>query len=322
MQKRQILIADDDTDLVALLSLRSQKCGLKVVTASDAVSALKSIQEVRPDVVILDVNMPGGNGLTVRDVMMQNEQLQSIPVIVLTGASDEETIRRCHNTCSYYVAKCPDVWTRIKPILDDIFEHEAPHDKLPVDNNIKAAPESAYEDSDQKVLFDWLFDLMDGAAPAVAGVVGLDVAGPADGDEATEIISEVSTPDPSEAPWVLCIDDDAELTLGIEMRLREHGVEVLRTFTGMDGYRSAFIGNPRVIILDYEMPQGNGDYVLRRIKETAATRDIPVIVLTGRKGHDVERKMYNLGADAFLTKPCSWETLWPILQQHIEMVKV
>ncbi len=119
-----ILIADDDKDLVDLLAMRCRHVGLGVETASDAMTALRKIDQIRPDLVILDVEMPAGNGLLVREMMAANEQLSQIPVIILTGKSDEDTIRRCHHYCAYYVAKCPDVWPRIEPLLNELLEQD------------------------------------------------------------------------------------------------------------------------------------------------------------------------------------------------------
>ncbi|QDU10866.1 response regulator [Gimesia aquarii] len=116
-----ILIADDDEDLTELLAKRCQSLGLQVDTASDATTALRKINKIRHDLVILDVDMPdAGGGLIVRQMMNADVQLASIPTIILTGRSDERTIRRCHDSCSYYVAKCPDVWPRIEPLLSEI----------------------------------------------------------------------------------------------------------------------------------------------------------------------------------------------------------
>ena len=60
MNDRVILIADDDKDLVELLSFRCRSLGLGVDTAHDALDALTKIDRNRPDVVIFDVEMPGG----------------------------------------------------------------------------------------------------------------------------------------------------------------------------------------------------------------------------------------------------------------------
>lgn len=120
-----VLIADDDEDLTQLLARRCQSLGLQVDIANDATTALRKINEIRHDLVMLDVDMPeAGGGLIVRQMMNANEKLASIPTIILTGRSDERTIRRCHNSCSYYVAKCPDVWPRIEPLLNEILSGE------------------------------------------------------------------------------------------------------------------------------------------------------------------------------------------------------
>jgi DNA-binding response OmpR family regulator len=86
----------------------------------------------------------------------------------------------------------------------------------------------------------------------------------------------------------------------------------------MEGYRFAFTHEAQAIILDQEMPDGNGEYILRRLKESPATEGIPVIVLTGTKDQALARRMYNLGAARFLTKPVDWEDLWAELQPLVQ----
>lgn len=114
---------------------------------------------------------------------------------------------------------------------------------------------------------------------------------------------------------ILHIEDDRELSAALSMRLRPYGVAVIPAFNGMEGYRRAFLHPASAIILDMELPNGNGDYVMRRLKETPVTRDIPVIVLTGRKERTVERQMMNLGADAYLHKPVNLDELLAILER-------
>lgn len=122
----------------------------------------------------------------------------------------------------------------------------------------------------------------------------------------------------SEQPWVLSIDDDDNVALALEIRMERLGVQFIRSATGMEGYRTAFMQAPRAILLDYEMPNGNGDYVLRRLKESPATAQIPVICLTGRHENTIERKMRALGADDFFTKPFNWNELWGSLSRFIK----
>lgn len=93
---------------------------------------------------------------------------------------------------------------------------------------------------------------------------------------------------------------------------------MVNAYDGREGFHKAFMQPASAIILDYQMPNGRGDYVLRRLKETPVTRDIPVIVLTGRKEASIRRMMLNLGADAFLTKPVEFEHLLDEVLRRIE----
>jgi DNA-binding response OmpR family regulator len=129
---------------------------------------------------------------------------------------------------------------------------------------------------------------------------------------------ESSTTSP---PWVLCIDDDQDLSYSLRIRLEAHGVAVVRAAGGMEGYRYAFRYPADAIILDYNLPDGRGDYVLRRLKENPATQNVPVIVLTGVTDHSVERTLRNLGADGYLNKPLAFSQLLAELGKHIDMLK-
>ena len=120
-------------------------------------------------------------------------------------------------------------------------------------------------------------------------------------------------------PWVLCVDDDPDFAATLKLRLEQHGVDVLHAFAGMEGYRFAFTHGAQAIILDQEMPDCDGDYILRRLKENPVTEDIPVIVLTGTKDQALARRMYNLGAARFLTKPVDWDDLWAELRPFVQL---
>lgn len=119
---KTILIADDDQDLVAALSARCRQMGLNVFTASDATDAFYAIDIRGPDLVCLDIGMPGGNGLAVCEMLADDDQWRGIPVIILTGRSDEETIQRCRNLSAHYVAKSHDVWQRMKPLICELLD--------------------------------------------------------------------------------------------------------------------------------------------------------------------------------------------------------
>jgi CheY-like chemotaxis protein len=119
MPPKTVLIADDDADVLTALTLRCELLGLDVRLANDAMSALMMFHVDRPDVLIIDVNMPGGNGLSVCEMLRSDARHPDVPLIVLTGRADDETIHRCQDAGVHYVRKGGDIWDRIKPFLEE-----------------------------------------------------------------------------------------------------------------------------------------------------------------------------------------------------------
>ena len=126
MSTKKVLIADDDHDLSRVLALRCESLGLQTLVAHDAMAALTTAHAEMPDLICLDVNMPGGSGLSACEMISHSKELTGIPVIILTGRYDEDTIKRCHNMCAYYVLKCPDVWTRVEPLVRELLQMGPP----------------------------------------------------------------------------------------------------------------------------------------------------------------------------------------------------
>ena len=128
--------------------------------------------------------------------------------------------------------------------------------------------------------------------------------------------------DEQPAPVVLVVDDDPGISEAIKVRLKAHGVEVLRAYSGMQGYWMALKRRPDVIIADYTMPEGHGNWLLARLKNHSITTGIPVVILTGRKmngqeDYALKRSLMGLGAAAYITKPFETETLLDELKHHI-----
>jgi DNA-binding response OmpR family regulator len=85
MGKPRILVVDDDPDLVKALRLRLRANNCEIVTASDGYSVIAAAQKERPDLIILDLGLPAGDGFIVLERLQSNDTLSAIPVIVLTA---------------------------------------------------------------------------------------------------------------------------------------------------------------------------------------------------------------------------------------------
>lgn len=84
----QILVVDDREDNVALLQCFLNSAGYAVETATDGFSALQQVLRSPPDLVLLDVMMPGMDGLEVTRQLRRNNGSPSIPIVLVTAAQE------------------------------------------------------------------------------------------------------------------------------------------------------------------------------------------------------------------------------------------
>jgi len=87
--RKKILVVDDDPDLVGLLRFNFKKAGFAVGTAAHGIEALKKVQSVEPDLIVLDLMLPQLDGLAVLETLRRNEATAAIPVLMLTALSGE-----------------------------------------------------------------------------------------------------------------------------------------------------------------------------------------------------------------------------------------
>ncbi|GAB2603277.1 hypothetical protein Aab01nite_48610 [Paractinoplanes abujensis] len=87
-----ILVADDDEDVRDLVTSKLVAAGYRVITADDGASALRQVVTEQPDMVILDVSMPGLDGLSVCYELHSSADTAQIPVLMMSGHSRQVDI--------------------------------------------------------------------------------------------------------------------------------------------------------------------------------------------------------------------------------------
>ena len=92
MDVKTILIVEDDPDILELVQFNVERRGYKSVLASDGEAGLRLAEELRPDLIILDLMMPGIGGLAVCQQIKENEDIKHVPIIMLTAKSEEADI--------------------------------------------------------------------------------------------------------------------------------------------------------------------------------------------------------------------------------------
>ncbi len=90
MVKKKILVVDDEEDVAKVLKVRLKATGYHVVLAFDSVQAFTMANKERPDLIILDIMIPGGGGFVVAERLKQSTATHHIPIIILTGISGGE----------------------------------------------------------------------------------------------------------------------------------------------------------------------------------------------------------------------------------------
>ncbi len=433
---KTVLVAEDDPDVAWSLSLRLERLGFQVWRSPDALHALLGAERIRPDAAILDVAMPGGNGLAVCEMLASDPGMAQIPRIIHTSRADEATKARCRELGAHYIEKTSNSWRQIQSILERCCasnreptdesagnapsataptateaspQHDAPTepasassavtpDKSPVcgrarvlcidgpagelatvEQQLTDLGASVIRTSDKEEGFWTCFTekplvvILDGAASGkglrdlvarfqehpVTRTLPLVVIGnndgiapgtgetehvlvlprrPSDDDLLREVgrfiplgtnniavAAQNELPDASSGSpedqrlTILCIDDDPEIAYAVSMRLEPYGVDVRAALTGSAGFRDALRCKPDLILLDISMPDGEGNYVLGRLKSHSALKAVPVVILTSDGNRAVCRQMLSLGAVSFLTKPVRWQELFAELGQHVRL---
>src|SRR5262245_56213718 len=265
MTKKSILIADDDATFREALAKRCSTLGPRVWTAADGAQALQSVSEMRPSLMILDINMPSGNGLDVAQRLLQDPTIPPVPVIFCTGRSDPETLQRCRSLGAYCVVKDGDTWSKLLPVISRILGLEADTGPKP-------------------------------EAPA-------------------------ATPyEPKTLAKLLFVDDDPDLRRSLQLRMRACEVDVQVASNAMQALWMAVNNAPDIIVTDYYMPQGSGEYLLSRLRAVPLLKEIPVILLTGMGERDFAMERRFLGeysVSAVLYKPVNFDALLEALSRSI-----
>ena len=85
MESKRILVADDDVKLLEALTARLEAEGFEVISTQDAYQALALARREQPDLLLLDINMPAGNGFSVQERAAEIDELANVPIVYITG---------------------------------------------------------------------------------------------------------------------------------------------------------------------------------------------------------------------------------------------
>jgi two-component system, OmpR family, alkaline phosphatase synthesis response regulator PhoP len=121
MQKTKILLIEDEEDICSLIKLQAELSGYKIHVEMDGLNGYLAVEKERPDLIILDIMLPGLNGLDVCRKIKNNPDFTNIPIIMISAKSEElDVVLGLELGADDYVAKpfsLKILFSRIKAIL-------------------------------------------------------------------------------------------------------------------------------------------------------------------------------------------------------------
>jgi CheY-like chemotaxis protein len=114
--EKTVLIIDDEPDAVDITkTMLSQLPGLDTLSANDGERGIAKAREFKPDLIVLDVQMPGKGGFQVFNELRADESLKDIPVIMLTGVAEKAGIGFSASDMKEFLGKEPEAYIE-KPV--------------------------------------------------------------------------------------------------------------------------------------------------------------------------------------------------------------
>jgi CheY-like chemotaxis protein len=124
MMDKKILVVDDDKQIALLLASRLKANKYDIVVAHDAVQAIDKAFKERPDLILLDIKMPGGGGFRVMDYLRHSASTALIPIIVITAYGSAEIQQMAKDKRAIHMIRKPfkaeDLLPRVRAALGEV----------------------------------------------------------------------------------------------------------------------------------------------------------------------------------------------------------
>jgi len=118
---KKIMIVDDEPDILFTVGQMLEISGYEVIKAVDGDDCLKKLDEVRPDLVLLDIMMPGMSGWDVAAKIKENPRWNDIPIVFVTAKGDAMSVGMGTMAAEDYITKPFDIMdlkTRVEKVLN------------------------------------------------------------------------------------------------------------------------------------------------------------------------------------------------------------
>lgn len=322
----KILLIEDEPDQSQMIKLRLESRGYQVITAHKAEDGIKLAQEENPDLILMDMILPGMHGLEATLKLKEIPETKEIPIIALTAMCVPDFRQACfeEGICSFIR----------KP-----YEPEKLFDE--VEKNINGKPKKFDEiegvkEKVEDTLSDSDIDVQKENRTGIKKERGEERIGYEIERKLEDLLSEFGLEPEKKIPFepreeeirkeerilrevserteipkkILIVDDDPDLLKMLSIRLITCGYDVVVASDAIDAVKRAHQERPDLIILDIMLPGGGGEGVFENLKKSLNTMLIPVIFISAKfSPKELEEKAHQLGAEGAIPKPFESEEL-------------
>jgi two-component system cell cycle response regulator len=270
MEIKKILIIEDNKLNLKLIRTILLISNFKVYEAENAEVGFQMIEEHRPDIILMDIQLPGMDGLTATRRIKSSKIYKDIPIIALTAkAMDGDEQKALAAGCDGYIVKPINTQGFISTLNNCI--------KISNKSKPNQTTKTQPKESQQVEKLDHRIKNIESAF--------------------------------SQRRKILIVDDERLNVQLMEEQLAKYSYDTIAAYCGEDALLIVEKELPDLIILDIVMPGIDGFEVIRAIRANKRTADIPIILCTVLNSQEERIRGLNLGADDFLNKPIMFEEL-------------
>jgi DNA-binding response OmpR family regulator len=309
---KTVLITEDDPEITHALTLRLKQLGINVFRSPDALGSLLAAHKLQPDLLILDINIPGGNGLSVCEMLRSDPFYKHLPVIIYTGQSDPQTIKRCQELGAHYVEKTTKAWPKIRAIACQtlgIAEEDV--------QKAKATPPPPVGKTTTTQVVENRRPEAPPAPPAASPAP--DTRSPAEQDLPPSVKTVLPPAKPvrkGKQLLVLCIDDGNRLD-SVEKLLEQQGAKTMSVDSDQQGYWSCYSEQPDAILISSDYLLSKGREVLARFEQNSLVASIPLVIVPTLQEHLPQVQELFTAGRPYPIAPLAVEQLPPLLKEVI-----
>ncbi len=140
----------------------------------------------------------------------------------------------------------------------------------------------------------------------------------ASSEEVKETANLTPASEKTQGPLILVVDDSPTVRKLITTKLERSGYRVIQAVDGLDALEKINLAVPDLVLLDITMPKLDGYEVCKRIRSNEATKNIPVVMISGKDGFFDKVRGRMVGSSGYITKPFGPETLMKTVESYIK----